>query len=122
MVVVTNATSTHCTFHFEGAGLPQSIHCSWSGSVCRVHIALQKLQAVALMLCQMALHLAGKVVVLHLDNTTVKAYLCNQCGTVSPFLSRLAFPYLIHVCTVSKAIDINERTQICLPNKECLQM
>ena len=27
---------------------------------------------------------------MHLDNITAKAYLCNQGGTVSPFLSRLA--------------------------------
>ena len=30
------------------------------------------------------------MVTLHLDNRTAKAYLCNQSGTVSPFLSRLA--------------------------------
>ena len=40
--------------------------------------------------CRMAFHLSGKVVALHLDNSTAKAYLCNQGGTVSPFLSRLA--------------------------------
>ena len=42
------------------------------------------------MLCRMAFHLSGKVVALHLDNSTAKVYLCNQGGTVSPFLSRLA--------------------------------
>ena len=42
------------------------------------------------MLHRMALHLSGKVVALYLDNSTAKAYLCNQGGTVSPFLSRLA--------------------------------
>ena len=44
----------------------------------------------AIMLHRMAFCLSGKVVALHLDNSTVKAYLCNQGGTVSPFLSRLA--------------------------------
>ena len=39
---------------------------------------------------KMAFHLTGKVVALHLDNSTAKAYLCNQGGTVYPFLSRLA--------------------------------
>ena len=53
--------------------------------MCRAHIALQELQAVAMMLHQMAFHLSGKVVALHLDNSTAKAYLCNQGGTVSPF-------------------------------------
>ena len=56
----------------------------------RAHIALQELQAVAIMLCRMAFCLSGKVVALLLDNSTAKAYLCNQGGTVSPFLSRLA--------------------------------
>ena len=41
-------------------------------------------------LCRMAFHLSGKVVALHLGNITAKAYLCNQGGTLSPFLSRLA--------------------------------
>ena len=54
------------------------------------HIALQELQAVVIMLCRMAFCLSGKMVPLHLDNSTAKAYLCNQGGTVSPFLSRLA--------------------------------
>ena len=31
------------------------------------------------------------MVTLHLDNSTAKVYLCNQGGTVSPFLSRLAY-------------------------------
>ena len=38
----------------------------------------------------MAFCLSGRVVALHLDYSTAKAYLCNQGGTVSPFLSRLA--------------------------------
>ena len=56
----------------------------------RAHIALQELQAVAIMLHRMAFHLSGKIVALHLDNSTAEVYLCNQGGTVSPFLSRLA--------------------------------
>ena len=35
---------------------------------------------------RMAFHLSGKVVALHLDNSTVKTYLFNQGGTASPFL------------------------------------
>ena len=61
--------------------------------MCRAHIGLQQLQAVALMLHRMVFTLPGKVVALHLDNSTAKAYLCNQCGTVSSFLSRLAAGY-----------------------------
>ena len=77
-------------FYFQGSGLPLSFSGAWSCSLCRAHIALQELQAVAILLCRMVLCLSGKVVVLHLDNSTAKAYLCNQDGTVSPFLSRLA--------------------------------
>ena len=49
----------------------------------KVHIALQELQAVAVMLCIMAFWFSGNVVALHLDNSTIKSYLCNQGGTVT---------------------------------------
>ena len=90
VVIATDATPTHWAFYFQGSGLPLSVSGTWSGSLSRAHIALQELQAVAVMLHRMAFCLSGKVVALHLDNTTAKAYLCNQGGTVSPFLSRLA--------------------------------
>ena len=90
VVIATDAMATHWAFYFQGSGLPLSVSGSWSGSMCRVHIALQVLQTVAMMLCRMAFHLSGKVVALHLDNSRAKAYLFNQGGTASPFLSRLA--------------------------------
>ena len=90
VVIATDSTPTHWAFHFQGSGLPLSVSGVWSGSLCRAHISLQELQAVAIMLCRMAFCLSSKVVALHLDNSTAKAYLCNECGTVSPFLSRLA--------------------------------
>ena len=86
----TTRSFTHWAFYFQGSGLPLSVSGAWSSSLSRAHIALQELQAVAVMLCRMAFCLFGKVVALHLDNSTAKAYLCNQGGTVSPFLSRLA--------------------------------
>ena len=58
--------------------------------MCRTYIALQELQAITMMLHRMAFCLSGNVVNLHLDNSTAKVYLCNQGGTVSPFLFRLA--------------------------------
>ena len=58
--------------------------------MCRAHITLQELQAIAMMLHRVGFHLSGKVVALQFDNSTAKAYLCNPGGTVSPFLSRLA--------------------------------
>ena len=90
VVIATDATLIHWAFYFQGSGLPLSVSGTWSGSLSRAHIALQELQAVAVMLRRMAFCLSGKVVALHLDNSTAKAYLCNQGGTVSPFLSRLA--------------------------------
>ena len=54
------------------------------------YITLQDLQAIAMMVCRMAFCLSDKVVALHLDNSTAKAYLCYQVDTVSPILSRLA--------------------------------
>ena len=89
-VIATDAMPTHWAFYFEGSGLPLLVSGSWSGSMCWAHIALQELQAIAMMLCKMAFCLSGKVVALHLDNSTAKAYQCNQDGTVSHFLSRLA--------------------------------
>ena len=43
-----------------------------------------------MMLCRMAFHSTGKMVALDLDNSTAKAYLYNQGGTKSQFLSMLA--------------------------------
>ena len=74
-------TPTHWVLYFEGTGLPTSMCGPWLHSMCMVHIALQELQAFALMLYRMAFQLSGKVV----DNSTAKAYLCNQGGTVSFF-------------------------------------
>ena len=62
---------------------------TWSGSMCKMHITLQELQVVALMLHKMAFHLSGQVVVLHLDNSTAKANLCNPGDISSLFLPRL---------------------------------
>ena len=90
VVIATDAMPTQWAFYFQGSGLPFSVSGPWSGPMCRAHIALQELQAIAMMLCKMAFYLSGKVVTLHLDNSTAKAYPCNQGGTVSPFLSRLA--------------------------------
>ena len=90
VVIATDAMTTHWVFYFQGSGLPLSVSGSWSGSICKAHIALQELQAITMMLHRMTFHLFGKVVALHLDNGTAKAYLCNQGGTVSPFLSSLA--------------------------------
>ena len=90
VVIGTDTTPTHWAFYFQGSGLLLLVSGSWLGSMCMAHIALQELQAIAMMLHRMAFCLPGKVVALHLDNSTVKAYLCKQGGTVSPFLPRLA--------------------------------
>ena len=92
VVIATDAMTTHWTFYFQGSGLHLLVSGSWSGSKCRHDIALQELQAIAMMLHGMAFHLSGKVAALHLDNSTAKVYLCNQDqgDTESPFLSRLA--------------------------------
>ena len=51
---------------------------------------MQELQPVAIMLHEMTFRVPSKVVALHLDNSTLKAYLRNQDGTVSFLLCRLA--------------------------------
>ena len=65
--------TTLWAFYFQGSGLPLSVSGPWLGSMCRAHFALQELQAIAMMLYRMAFCLSGKVVVLHLDNSTAKA-------------------------------------------------
>ena len=90
MVIAADAMPTHWAFYFQGSDLPLSVTGSWSGSMSRVHIALQELQGIAMMLHRMAFHLSGKMVALHLDRSIIKVYLCNQGSTVSPFLSRQA--------------------------------
>ena len=69
VVIATDATPTHWVFYFQGSGLPLSISGPWSGSMCRAHIALQELQAIAMTLCRMAFCLSGKVIDVHLDNS-----------------------------------------------------
>ena len=49
--------------------------------------------------------LSGKVVALHLDNSTAQAYLFNQESTVSPFLSR-------HACQILSPTDKHSITLI----------
>ena len=65
VVIATDAMPTHRVFYFQGSGLPLLFSGSWLGSLCRGHITLKTLQAV-----------------------------CNQGGTVSPFLSQLAWQIL----------------------------
>ena len=50
VVIATDAMPTHWAFSFQGSILPLSVSAPWSGSICRAHIALQELQAVAMML------------------------------------------------------------------------
>ena len=76
VVIATDAIPTHWAFYFQGSGLPLLVSGSWSSSLCRAHTALQELQAVAMMLHRMVFCLPGKVVPLHLDNSTTKAYPC----------------------------------------------
>ena len=94
VVIATDAMPTYWAFYFQGSCLPLTVSGFWLGSMFKAHIALQELQAVSMMLHRMAFHISGKVAALHLNNSTAKTYLCNQGGTVSPFLSRLAHQIL----------------------------
>ena len=96
VVIATDATPTHWAFYFQGSGSPLSVSGTWSGSLSRAHIALQELQAVAVMLCRMAFYLSGKVVALHLDNSTAKAYLCKLRAKL------LSFIYILFIQGMTK--------------------
>ena len=90
VVIGTDTMPTDWAFYFQGSGLLSSVSEFWISSMHRAQIALQELQVIAMMLCRMGFCLSGRVVALHFDNSVVNAYLCNQGGTVAPFLSRLA--------------------------------
>ena len=55
------------------------------------------------MLCEIVFRLSGKVATLHLDNSTAKAYSCNQGGTPSTFFSKLA----CHILNLADMYGIN---------------
>ena len=59
VVIATDAMPTHWAIYFQGSGLPFSVSGSWSDSMCRVHIALQEFQAIAMMLHRMATPVIG---------------------------------------------------------------
>ena len=88
--ITTDAMPHSWAFYFQGSGVAISCCGIWSISMYKVYIELQELHVVALLLCKMAFWLPSKVVALHLDSGTAKAYLCNQGGTASLFLSRVA--------------------------------
>ena len=71
---------------FESSDSPLLTSVSWSGYMSGTHIALQELQAVAMMLHWMVFQLSGKLVALCLDSSTAEAYLCNQGASVFPFM------------------------------------
>ena len=66
---------------FSGLCLTPVFSGIWSGSVCAADRFLQILQVVSLL--QLAFNLSGKVVAVHFDKSTAKAYVCNQGGTIS---------------------------------------
>ena len=88
--------SHHWAIYIQGSGVPVSCCGTWCGSVHRMHISL---------LCKMAFQLSSKVIALHLDNNAAKAYLCNQGGTASAFLCRLA-------CSILNMADKHSLTLI----------
>ena len=102
-VVITTDTTPHLwAFYFQDSGFHVSHSGTWSGSMHKVHIALQEPHAVVLMMCKMAFYLSGKVAALHLDNSIANAYFCNQGHAASLFLSGLA----CHILSVANKLGI----------------
>ena len=85
VIIATCATPNHWSFSLQGSGLPSSCSRIWSVSIGKVHIALQRIEPIAPMLCKMAFLVTWWVVALHLDNITAEAYLHNHSGTSSHF-------------------------------------
>ena len=74
VVIYINAKSFHWAFYIQESGI--NIFCwdFWPSSMCKVHIALKELKAMALMLPKMAFWLCNKMIVLQLDKVLLKAY------------------------------------------------
>ena len=90
VIMTTDAMPFCWAFSIQSLWAPVSCCCTWSGSMCKVHSALQELKVVALMLCKIAFHLSNKVAAFQFNNNFAKAYFRNQGGTTSLFLSRVA--------------------------------
>ena len=88
LVIPTDALPHHWVFYLQGSVVPIYYCCTWSGSMCKVYIALQDIQAVAFKLHEISFQLSSKVVALHLGSSTAKAYSCDQ-GSTAPLLSCL---------------------------------
>ena len=73
--MIKDVTTSHKAFYFQGSMLLLLFCRSWSGSLYYIHIELQELKADTSMLHRVAFHLSGKVVALHLNNRTAKAYI-----------------------------------------------
>ena len=71
-----------------GSGLTLSLYRTLSDSMCNACIALQELQAFALILHRMVFCLSGMFVALHVDNSAAKAYLCMKGIAEFLFCSR----------------------------------
>ena len=96
-----------------------------SHSMCKVQIVLQELQTVTFMLCIIAFHLFRKCYTLHLNNSKAKVYLCNHCGRVSIFLSRLIYCIInlantLVLLLIPVYIPISTGKQIICPEWDCL--
>ena len=103
MVIAIDAMPNHQVYYYQESGLPLSFHAVWSDSMHEAHITFQELHAIGLMLCRMAFCLSGKMVALQLDNSTTKAYLCDQDVRVFLSLSRLA----CHILNLANKHGIN---------------
>ena len=90
VVIARNTIVSHWAFSFQSSGLHLSFCRTWLGWMCDVHTAFWELQMLALMLDTVAFCLSAMVVALHLNNSTAKAYLCNQGSMYLFFFSRLA--------------------------------
>ena len=93
LVIAIDATPTNWAFYFQGSEFPLSMSGTWSGSMCRVHIAFQELQATLLMLSRMTFQLPGKVLALRLYNCTAKAHLCKVVEYLFSFFPDLPATY-----------------------------
>ena len=66
--------------------LSLSFNETWLCSISKLPVVLQGLQVDVIIWHRMIYHLSGKAVAMYFYNSTAKAYVCNQGGTVPFFL------------------------------------
>ena len=94
MVIATDATPHHWAFFTQGSGFQSPVVAPGLVLCARTILTCKIFRLLHLFCIRWPFACLIRLVALHLDNSTAKAYECNQGSTASLFLSRLAWHIL----------------------------